>query len=71
MQDRGAVQTCCYPDIFDPMATFDHTVDHILVKPKAKLIDATSPGTMPASGRRSGLWPSDHGGVVAKLKLKK
>lgn len=71
MQDRGAVQSCCYPDIFDPLATFTHTVDHILVKPRAKLIDSYVTGNDASERTPSGLWPSDHGGVVAKLKLKK
>ena len=33
MKDNGAVQSCCYSDLFDPAATFDHTVDHVLTKP--------------------------------------
>ena len=71
MQDRGAVQSCCYSDIFDPMATFTHTVDHILVKPRAKLIKSYVTGNDAGERTPSGLWPSDHGGVFAKLKLKK
>ena len=71
MQDRGAVQSCCYSDIFDPAATFTHTVDHVLVKPNAKLINSFVTGDDASERTPSGLWPSDHGGVVSKLKLKK
>jgi endonuclease/exonuclease/phosphatase family metal-dependent hydrolase len=71
MQDRGAVQSCCYSDLFDPAATFTHTVDHVLVKPNAKLLNSFVTGNDASERTPSGLWPSDHGGVVSKLKLKK
>lgn len=71
MQDRGAVQSCCYPDIFDPASTLTHTVDHVMVKPKAKLLKSYVTGNKASERTPSGLWPSDHGGVVSKLKLKK
>ena len=35
-KDNGAVQSCCYPSLFDPAALFDHTVDHVLTKPGAE-----------------------------------
>ena len=71
MKDRGAVQSCCYPSLLnDPSYTFDHTVDHVLVKPGVKragkaFVTGDDPGEMTPSG----LWPSDHGGVVSKLRL--
>lgn len=71
MQDRGAVQSCCYSDIFDPASTLTHTVDHVLVKPRAKLINSYVTGNDASERTPSGLWPSDHGGVVSKLRLKK
>ena len=36
LKDNGAVQSCCYPSLFDPAARFDHTVDHVLSKPGAE-----------------------------------
>ena len=52
---------------------FDHTIDHVLAnkKAKAKLIKAYVTGDDPDEITPSGLWPSDHGGVVSKLKLRK
>lgn len=70
MKDRGAVQSCCYPSaIDDPAFTFDHTVDHVLVKPGVRSKDAFVTGDDPRQMTPSGLWPSDHGGVVSTLKM--
>jgi hypothetical protein len=69
MKDNGAVQSCCYSDLFDPAATFDHTVDHVLTKPGLKTVRAVVTGNK-RSERTAGLWPSDHGGVVSTLRLK-
>ncbi len=72
MKDYGAVQSCCYPSALnDPSFTFDHTVDHVMVKPDAKLLNSGVTGDDPAEITPSGLWPSDHGGVWSKLKLLK
>jgi endonuclease/exonuclease/phosphatase family metal-dependent hydrolase len=71
MKDNGAVQSCCYSDLFDPAAIFDHTVDHVLSKPGLKKQRAFVTGNDAGERTASGLWPSDHGGVVSKLKFKK
>ena len=71
MHDNGAVQSCCYPSLFDPAAVFDHTVDHVLTKPRLATVRATVTGDDAAQRTPSGLWPSDHGGVVSTLRLKK
>jgi hypothetical protein len=72
MNDYGAVQSCCYPSALnDPTFTFDHTVDHVMVKPEAKLLNAGVTGDDPSEITPSGLWPSDHGGVWSKLKLRR
>ncbi len=64
------MQTCCYPSALnDPTFTFDHTVDHVLVKPKLKKVNAYVTGNDPSQMTPSGLWPSDHGGVVSKLRV--
>ena len=68
-KDNGAVQSCCYPDMFDGTFEFTHTVDHILTKPGAKTLDSFVTGTDPGERTPSGLWGSDHGGVVSTLGL--
>jgi hypothetical protein len=71
MNDNGAVQTCCYSDLFDETQVFDHTVDHVLTKPALETRNAFVTGNDPSQITPSGLWPSDHGGVVSTLELKK
>jgi endonuclease/exonuclease/phosphatase family metal-dependent hydrolase len=71
MTDNGAVQSCCYSDLFDPTQVFDHTVDHVLTKPGLKTKQAFITGNDANERTPSGLWPSDHGGVVSRLELRK
>ena len=71
MHDNGAVQSCCYPSLFDPAGAFDHTVDHVLSKPRLATVRATVTGDDAGQRTPSGLWPSDHGGVVSTVRLKK
>jgi endonuclease/exonuclease/phosphatase family metal-dependent hydrolase len=71
MRDNGAVQSCCYSSLFDPASVFDHTVDHVLTKPGLKTRRATVTGDDAGQRTASGLWPSDHGGVVSTVRLKK
>jgi endonuclease/exonuclease/phosphatase family metal-dependent hydrolase len=71
MTDNGAVQSCCYSDLFDPTQVFDHTVDHVLTKPGLETKEAFVTGNDPRERTPSGLWPSDHGGVVSRLELMK
>ena len=70
MKDNGAVQSCCYDSLFDPNAVFDHTVDHVLSKPGLKKVRAFVTGNKRSERTPSGLWPSDHGGVVSTLRLR-
>ncbi|HEX5780588.1 MAG TPA: endonuclease/exonuclease/phosphatase family protein [Solirubrobacteraceae bacterium] len=71
MKDNGAVQSCCYSNLFDPNAVFDHTVDHVLSKPGLRKVKATVTGDDAGQRTASGLWPSDHGGVVSTLRLRR
>jgi hypothetical protein len=71
MNDNGAVQSCCYSDLFDETQVFDHTVDHVLTKPALETQSAFVTGNDPSQITPSGLWPSDHGGVVSTLELRK
>ena len=62
------------PDLKDPPTPNpfnDSRIDHVLVKGKIGLLRATIVGKNPANSRTSsGIWASDHAGVVTKLKLK-
>jgi Endonuclease/Exonuclease/phosphatase family len=71
MTDNGAVQSCCYSDLFDPTQVFDHTVDHVLTKPGLETKEAFVTGDDASERTPSGLWPSDHGGVVSRLELRR
>ena len=66
-KDNGAVQSCCYPDMFDAGFEFTHTVDHVLTRPGLKTVDAFVTGNDPREMTPSGLWSSDHGGVVSTI----
>ena len=70
MKDNGAVQSCCYGSLFDLAATLDHTVDHVLSKPGLKTTRAFLTGTKASERTPSGLWPSDHAGVVSTMRLR-
>ena len=69
LKDNGARQSCCYDNIFDPAAVFDHTVDHVLTRPGLRTTRAEVTGDDAARRTPSGLWPSDHSGVVSRLRL--
>jgi endonuclease/exonuclease/phosphatase family metal-dependent hydrolase len=71
MRDNGAIHSCCYSDLFDPTQVFDHTVDHVLTKPGLTTERAYITGNDLSERTPSGLWPSDHGGVVSRLELLK
>jgi endonuclease/exonuclease/phosphatase family metal-dependent hydrolase len=62
--------TCCQDEnLLNPVSKLDQWIDHIVVRPKAKVLWSKIVGNR-ASDRISGLWPSDHAGVVAKLRLR-
>jgi len=63
--------SCCLnnPDLDSPASAvtdFDHQVDHILTNSrKVKLVNSSVTGLAPVGG----LWPSDHAGVFATLRV--
>lgn len=64
---RTSKPQCCFND--DLMSgTWDHIVDHIMTRPKVKLVRSFVTGLEVTAG---GLHPSDHGGVVSVLRMKK
>jgi len=49
---------------------FDHRIDLILAKPKLRAIRGEVVGDELSDRAPNGLWPSDHAGVVTKLRLR-
>jgi endonuclease/exonuclease/phosphatase family metal-dependent hydrolase len=70
MKNNGARQSCCYDSLFNAGGRFDHTVDHVLSKPGLKTMSARVTGNVAGERTPSGLWPSDHGGVVSTVRLR-
>jgi endonuclease/exonuclease/phosphatase family metal-dependent hydrolase len=62
---RSAKNSCCFNDLAKN-AGWDHNVDWIMTRPGVKLVKSTTTGR---EKTRSGLHPSDHGGVVSVLRL--
>lgn len=73
-KNKPGYECCLKTDsLTDPPSPspFDHRIDQIFGKGKLKPLSAKIVGTNPATSRtKSGLWASDHGGVVTKLMLK-
>lgn len=64
--DRGL--TCCFDDaVSDPADPLTSRIDLVLVSRDVKAPRAAVVGDDPADLTPSGLWPSDHAGVVARL----
>jgi endonuclease/exonuclease/phosphatase family metal-dependent hydrolase len=63
---RTPKDQCCFNDDLKT-GSWDHIVDHIMSKPKFKLVRSFVTGREQTP---SGLFPSDHGGVVSVLRLK-
>ncbi len=55
------------PDLLNPYPTFTQRLDLILLKDCFRILDARLVGDRRADRGESGLWPSDHAGVVATL----
>jgi endonuclease/exonuclease/phosphatase family metal-dependent hydrolase len=65
--------SCCLEDSGARDTTadaFDHRIDLILAKPKLRAISGQVVGDELGDRAPNGLWPSDHAGVVTKLRLR-
>jgi endonuclease/exonuclease/phosphatase family metal-dependent hydrolase len=63
-------KTCCQSELLDNSTSELKTwIDHIVARPAVKVLKSTIIGNR-SSDRIGGLWPSDHAGVVAKLRLR-
>ncbi len=62
--------TCCQDaNLLNPTSKLSERVDLILFRGNFSVIQADIVGDNPANRTTSGLWPSDHAGVVATLRL--
>jgi endonuclease/exonuclease/phosphatase family metal-dependent hydrolase len=58
--------TCCQPEDLHESEPFETWIDHMVVRPKIKAVKSGIVGTKQIGG----LWPSDHAGIFATLRLK-
>lgn len=66
----GRRATCCFAeDLRIPGGTLTSWIDHIVARPQVTAVRSSIVGSEPAD-RFGGLWPSDHAGIVATLRLK-
>ena len=64
----GGAPTCCQAaDLLNPVSTLSGQIDVILFRGVLTVRSADVVGDSPADRTSSGLWPSDHAGVVATL----
>jgi endonuclease/exonuclease/phosphatase family metal-dependent hydrolase len=57
--------TCCHPhDLGDPGSTLEKQIDFVFARGDFRVIEAGLVGDDPGDMTASGLWPSDHAGVV-------
>jgi endonuclease/exonuclease/phosphatase family metal-dependent hydrolase len=70
--DRGIGEnTCCFSElIFDPAPAFGSRIDHVLSRGRVAELSSQLIGVDPTLRTDTGLWPSDHGGVVARLRVR-
>jgi len=62
--------TCCNaPDLLNPQPTLDQRIDYVFSRGAVRPLLAERVGILPAGKTASGLWPSDHAGVVAELDV--
>jgi len=62
---RTARPQCCFQDDLRS-GTWDHVVDHVMTRPRVRLVRSFVTGLARTPG---GLYPSDHGGVVSVLRI--
>ncbi|MBC8645701.1 MAG: endonuclease/exonuclease/phosphatase family protein [Thermoanaerobaculia bacterium] len=65
--------TCCHDELLTaqtPFAASRERIDLILLRGGIDVVSVAVVGNEAADRTPSGLWPSDHAGVVAKLRLK-
>lgn len=64
------VATCCQNELVNnPTSELKTWIDHIVVRPRMRVLRTSVFGNR-ESDRIQGLWPSDHAGVVATIRLR-
>jgi endonuclease/exonuclease/phosphatase family metal-dependent hydrolase len=62
--------TCCQaPNLLNPASLLNHRIDLVLLRGAFGVADISLIGNAQADRTSSGLWPSDHAGVAATLRL--
>jgi endonuclease/exonuclease/phosphatase family metal-dependent hydrolase len=62
--------TCCQAEnLLNPTSLLSHRIDLVLARGGFRVADISLIGNQPADRTSSGLWPSDHAGVAATLRL--
>jgi endonuclease/exonuclease/phosphatase (EEP) superfamily protein YafD len=66
----GTGYTCCQaPHLDNYPSALDQRIDFVFVRGLWTALAASNVGQNPEDRTAAGLWPSDHAGVVVKLKL--
>ena len=66
----GGTFTCCQADdILNPVSILDRRIDVVLFRSGFTVLGTEIVGELPSDRTPSGLWPSDHAGVVSRLRL--
>ena len=67
---KGPGFTCCQaPDLLNSVSRLNQRIDYILFKNGWKPIEAVRIGETQGDRTKTGLWPTDHAGVLSKLEL--
>jgi endonuclease/exonuclease/phosphatase family metal-dependent hydrolase len=67
---RKNTPTCCQAEnLLNQASELKTRIDFVLAKPTVKIARSVIVGNNPGIRTSAGLWPSDHAGVVSKLKL--
>ena len=62
--------TCCQAaNLLNPTSQLTHRIDLVLFRGAIQVVDISLVGEKPSDRTPSGLWPSDHAGVVATLRI--
>jgi endonuclease/exonuclease/phosphatase family metal-dependent hydrolase len=66
----GSIPTCCQaPDLLNPASILDRRSDYVLSRTGFTVLAADIVGDDSEDRTTSGLWPSDHAGVVVRFQL--
>ncbi len=66
---KGAGFTCRAEELRDPARRFDERIDYVFCRNGVGAIETVVTGNDPGDRTADGWWPSDHGGVVATLRV--